>query len=100
MRVDVILKYLCLVKSRSIAKALCERELVLIDGKPVRPAGKVKPGELITIRFRRQTVTIELIDVPRKQLSKTAAVDYYRNVGIAPAKDDFDEDLYGPYDVE
>lgn len=80
MRVDLTLKYLCLVKSRSIAKALCEKRLVLVDGSPARPSTRVSAGGRITVHFRGRTLTIELLDVPHKQLSKTAAVDYYRRV--------------------
>lgn len=80
MRVDLTLKYLCLVKSRSIAKSLCERRLVLVDGEPARPAARVGVGSRITVHLRRRTHTIELLDIPRKQLSKTAAVDYYLRV--------------------
>jgi ribosomal 50S subunit-recycling heat shock protein len=86
MRIDLALKYLCLVKSRSIAKALCDNDLVLVDGEPVRPACRVDAGRRITVHFRRSTLTIELLDVPRKQLSKSAAVAYYRRVETPPAE--------------
>ena len=80
MRIDLTLKYLCLVKSRSIAKTLCEREAVLVNGKTVRPSAAVPEGARITIRFARNTKTIELLEIPEKQLSKSAALDYYRLV--------------------
>lgn len=80
MRVDLTLKYLCLVKSRSIAKSLCEKGFVLVDGRTVRPSAKAVPGNRITVRFRRRTLTFELLASPGKQLSKSAAVDYYRPV--------------------
>jgi len=80
VRIDLTLKYLCLVKSRSIAKTLCEREAVLVNGKTVRPSAAVPEGARITIHFARNARTIELLRVPEKQLSKTAALDYYRLV--------------------
>jgi ribosomal 50S subunit-recycling heat shock protein len=80
MRIDLVLKYLCLVKSRSIAKALCDGGRVLVDGKAARPSVNVAEGAHVTVVFRRRAVTVELVQVPRKQLSKTAAVDYYRPV--------------------
>ena len=99
MRVDLILKYLCLVKSRSMAKILCDRQLVLVDGRPVRPAASVAAGSQITIHFRKRTLSLELLDIPRKQLSKTAALDYYRPVDTPSttsrpeAGDPLDQDL-------
>jgi ribosomal 50S subunit-recycling heat shock protein len=80
MRIDLTLKYLCLVKSRSVAKALCEKDLVLVDGRPVRPAARAPAGSRVTILLRKRTISIELLEIPRKQLSKSAAVDYYRPV--------------------
>jgi ribosomal 50S subunit-recycling heat shock protein len=100
MRIDVVLKYLCLVKSRSIAKTLCEKRLVLVDGQPVRPAAQATAGRRVTIRFPKRSVTIELLDIPRKQLSKVAAVDYYRRVETpssdAPAEIEEDAFEHGP----
>jgi ribosomal 50S subunit-recycling heat shock protein len=84
MRIDLALKSLCLVKTRSIAKSLCEHGRILIDGRPVRPSHRVEAGQRITIRFRARTVTVELMQVPPKQLSKAAAVDYYRRVETPP----------------
>jgi ribosomal 50S subunit-recycling heat shock protein len=103
MRIDLTLKYLCLVKSRSIAKSLCERRLVLVDGKPARPATRVGVGSRVTVHLRSRTYTIELLDIPRKQLSKTAAVDYYLRVETpqtdarpgGDAEDDWDSDAPG-----
>lgn len=84
MRIDLALKHLCLVKSRSMAKSLCDGHKVLIDGKAVRASHRVNAGERITIHFRARTVTAELLEIPRKQLSKSAAVDYYRPVETPP----------------
>jgi ribosomal 50S subunit-recycling heat shock protein len=80
MRIDLALKHLCLVKSRSAAKVLCDGHKVLINGDAVRASRRVSAGERITIHFRARTLTIELLETPRKQLSKSAAVDYYRPV--------------------
>ena len=52
MRVDLILKYLCLVKSRSIAKTLCEKHLVLINGEPARPSARVGAGSVVIDSIR------------------------------------------------
>jgi ribosomal 50S subunit-recycling heat shock protein len=80
MRIDLALKNLCLVKSRSAAKSLCDNRKVVIDGNAVRASHRVSAGVRITIHFRARTLTVELLELPRKQLSKSAAVDYYRPV--------------------
>jgi ribosomal 50S subunit-recycling heat shock protein len=84
MRVDLVLKYLCLVKSRSVAKALCGRQRVLVDGEPVRPSARLSAGRRVTVQFSQRNLTFELVEVPQKQLSKSAAVDYYRPVETPP----------------
>ena len=104
MRVDLTLKYLCLVKSRSIAKALCEKGLVLVDGRPTRPAARAAAGSRVTILLRKRTISIELLDIPGKQLSKSTAVDYYRPVETPRAdahprlEGGTDQDLNGFFD--
>lgn len=86
MRIDVVLKFLCLVKSRSIAKTLCENDRVLIGSRSVRPSQHVAAGQRVTIHYRARTVTIELLEIPQKQLSKSSAVDYYRRADT-PSED-------------
>mgnify|MGYP001555877126 CR=1 FL=1 len=98
MRIDLTLKYLCLVKSRSLAKTLCEREAVLVDGNTVRPAASVQPGARVTLHFASRSRTIEILTVPEKQLSKSAAVDYYRPIETPreDARPDDEDDFFGP----
>ena len=95
MRIDLTLKYLCLVKTRSIAKTLCDDGRVRVDGDSVRPSQRVAENCRITIHYRAGTVTVELLQLPQKQLSKSAAVDYYRRVETprmdAPEKADGDD---------
>ncbi len=80
MRIDLVLKYLCLVKSRSAAKNLCENDRILADGRPVRPAASVRVGERVTIHFAERTVTVRILEIPGNQLSKSAALAYYQLV--------------------
>lgn len=85
-RLDLSLKYLCLVKSRSLAKSLCDAGHVLVNGEPARSSARVRPEDRLTVQFRGRTVTVVLIDVPEKQLSKAAAPDYYRGVDTPPSE--------------
>ena len=83
-RVDLTLKHLCLAKSRSMAKTLCDAGRVIINGAAARASGKVSPGDRVTIQFHGRTVTVEVADVPEKQLSKAAAPAYYRAIETPP----------------
>ncbi len=85
MRIDLLLKHLCLAKSRSIVKGWCERELVTINGRTARASSSVQPGDRVSIRYATRTLTIELRGVPAKQVSRSEATDYYVEVGSTGA---------------
>lgn len=91
MRIDLVLKYLCLVKSRSLAKTLCDRGRVLIDGEPARPSADIHDGARVSLLLPRRTLTVEISRVPEKQLSKAKALDYYRRVETPPGDVAFEE---------
>ncbi|MEE9271248.1 MAG: S4 domain-containing protein [Candidatus Krumholzibacteria bacterium] len=77
MRIDLALKYLCLAKSRSGVKTLCERSAITVNTRPAKASSTIHVGDRISIGSPSGTLTIQLLDVPRKQLSKTLAPSYY-----------------------
>ena len=81
MRIDLTLKYLCLAKSRSSVRALCDKQALTLNDKPAKPSSTVRPDDQITIDLPAGTLTIRLISVPEKQLSKAVAHTYYGIVG-------------------
>ena len=80
MRIDLLLKYLCLVKSRSAAKSLCEKGGVLIGERAVRPSAAVKEGDRLTIVKGSETLEIKVLRIPDRQLSRAFAPDYYERI--------------------
>jgi ribosomal 50S subunit-recycling heat shock protein len=80
VRVDLALKYLCLAKSRSAVKTLCDEQAVWVNGRPVKPSGIVHVGDTVRIPTAGGLLTITLLMVPEKQLSKATAPTYYRVV--------------------
>jgi ribosomal 50S subunit-recycling heat shock protein len=93
MRIDLLLKYLCLVKSRSIAKSLCDKGAVRIFERPVRPSNQVRVNDHITLDTRGGTLVVEIQEIPNKQLSRTLAPTYYRRIAWTP-KSDLDADFW------
>jgi len=81
MRIDLVLKYLCIAKSRSFVKTMCDRGAVEIGGKAVKSSAAVRDGDRITLRYPTKTVTIEIVTVPTKPQSKAKAPDFYREIG-------------------
>ena len=84
LRIDVLLHRLCLTRSRSEAKAACDAGAVLADGSVARPSREVQPGPVITIRFPRRTLEIELDQLPGKSTSRKMARELYRVVRDEP----------------
>lgn len=77
MRVDLALKYLCLVKSRSSVRHLCEDGALRINDRPVKPSTTLRSGDRVTIRSPHRTLTIEILGVPERQLSRSVSAGYY-----------------------
>lgn len=93
MRVDLALKYLCLVKSRSSVKQLCDDGAVVVNGHPAKPSASLRTGDRISIGFSRRTLTIELLVVPEKQLSKAVARTYYRTISDTGSESGSDDEF-------
>lgn len=90
MRVDLVLKYLCLARSRSLAKHLCDDGRVTINGVATRASSRVTTNDRLHIRFDRSQLDIELLRVPNRQLSKAVAPEFYRviaNKSLEPGRD-------------
>ena len=81
MRIDLVLKYLCIAKSRSFVKSMCDRGAVEMGGRAVKSSAAVREGDRVTLRYPTRTVTIEIVTVPTRQVSKPNAPEYYREVG-------------------
>jgi ribosomal 50S subunit-recycling heat shock protein len=78
MRIDLALKYLCLARSRSNVKQLCDDFAVLLNGRAARPSATLHDNDRVTIERRSGRTTYTILRVPDKQLSKAVAREYYR----------------------
>ncbi|NIM19311.1 MAG: hypothetical protein GTO51_02920 [Candidatus Latescibacteria bacterium] len=93
MRIDLLLKYLCLVKSRSIAKSLCENGAIRIGVRRARPSSAVREGDRLTLELRGGSLLIEVLEIPKKQLSRSAAPQYYQRIEWTP-RSTMDEEFW------
>ena len=80
MRIDSLLKALCLVKTRSLARKGCETGNVRINGAVVKPSREAAEGDIIEIRKPGHSLVIELLETPAGQVSKKDAPGHYRVV--------------------
>jgi ribosome-associated heat shock protein Hsp15 len=80
VRVDQLLHWLCLVKSRSLVARACRAGRVQVNGATVRPAKEIRAGDRILISDPRlrHVREVELLALPVRQLSRREAPEYYR----------------------
>src|ERR1043166_2177619 len=88
MRIDLWLKYVCLVKHRGDATEMCKGGHVKLNGARVKPAATVRDGDVIEMylgeRFRRVVISV----VPQAQAAKELARTMY--VDETPAQEKVD----------
>lgn len=77
MRVDMLLNKLCFVKTRSIAKNACDKNLVKINGKAAKASTELKGGEEIDFSLSGFRTIFTLKDIPAGNVSKKDAPEFY-----------------------
>ena len=78
MRVDLALKRLLLVKSRTEGKEACDVGAVAVTGKRVKASAEVAVGDRIQLDYAHRTLEIELVADIGKNVSRTDAKPLYR----------------------
>ncbi len=89
MRIDQLLNKLCLVKTRSIAKKACDKGLVKINCKTIKASTLVNDNDLIEYQIYGFINHIKIISVPKGNVSKKNALEFYEI--ISREKIDLDE---------
>src|ERR1043165_2165151 len=92
MRIDLWLKYVCLVKHRADATEMCKGGHVKLNGQRVKPAATVREGDAIEMylgeRFRRVVVSVVPASQAAKERARTLYVDEtpaQQKVGVVTA---------------
>ncbi|HEX6537102.1 MAG TPA: S4 domain-containing protein [Gemmatimonadaceae bacterium] len=78
MRVDLALKRLLLVKSRTEGKEACDVGAVHVNGKPAKASAEVQPGDRLRIDYAQRTLEVELLGEIGKNVSRAQAKTLYR----------------------
>ncbi|OQY26342.1 MAG: hypothetical protein B6244_13885 [Candidatus Cloacimonetes bacterium 4572_55] len=81
MRLDKFLQVSRLIKQRSLAKEACEKKRVFIDGDPAKASREIMIGQKIKIRYAKKLLEVELVEIPRGNVSKKKVSDLYRVIG-------------------
>ncbi|MBD3161315.1 MAG: hypothetical protein GF346_03855 [Candidatus Eisenbacteria bacterium] len=80
VRLDALLHALCLFKTRSQANRACADGRVWLNGTIARASRSVRPGDRIRWRdpIGRVEQEVEILEVPRRQVSRAAAREMVR----------------------
>ena len=77
MRVDLFLKRSRIIKQREAAKKACDRGMVSISGKPVKPGHHVAARDIVVVEWPHRRLEFEVMDVPGGNVSKEKAQSLY-----------------------
>jgi len=78
VRVDLALKRLLLVRSRSEGKEACDVGAVYINGKPAKASAEVRIGDRVRVDYAHRTLEVELLGEIGKNVSRAQARTLYR----------------------
>ncbi len=76
MRIDKFLKVSRILKRRSVAASACGSSRVSVGGKPVKPAYRVKIGDVVTVEFGNRKLVFEVKSLNEKASKEEAATLY------------------------
>lgn len=82
---DLALKRLLLVKSRTEGKEACDVGAVSINGKPAKASAEVRVGDRLRVDYARRTLEVELLGEIGKNVSRADAAALYRVIRDEPA---------------
>jgi ribosomal 50S subunit-recycling heat shock protein len=86
VRIDKFLKLSRLVKRREVAREMTEVGAVRLNGRTVKPAAEVKPGDRIEIAFPRRMLTVEVNSADEREIKR--GVDAASIIGEAGVGED------------
>ena len=79
MRLDKYLKVSRLIKRRTVANDACDADRITVNGRRAKASYDVKVGDLITVTFGTNTLTVRVLDI-RETTKKTESVGLYEVV--------------------
>ena len=63
MRLDKYLKLTRLIKRRTVAKELADREIFKVNGRIAKPSSNLKIGDILELSLGRHVLTVEVLNI-------------------------------------
>jgi len=77
MRIDLYLKKVLILKKREEAKLMCDKDLVKLNGRYIKPSKTVNAGDVIEIETAKGIQRIRVLKIPEGNIDKNEIVLYY-----------------------
>lgn len=76
MRLNKFLKTSRVIKRRTLAKEVCDRGQVEINGRVAKAGAEIRPGDILSVHFGNKTLKIEVVSIQENVPAKLAAGMY------------------------
>jgi len=80
VRVDQFLKRTLLLKQRAVAKKLCDKQYVKINGQYTKPSRQVAVGDVIEIETAIGVRQYRVLVIPSGNVKKSDRDQYYEEI--------------------
>lgn len=87
MRLDKFLKVSRVIKRRTLAKEVCNRGQVAVNGRTAKAGAEVKPGDTVMIGFGSRNLKLRILAVRENVPAKMAAELYEILEDTRPVRD-------------
>jgi len=77
MRLDQFLKASRIIKRRTVAKAVCDDDRVLVNDSPSKAGEEIHEGDIIRLRLKSKILTCQILTVPVRNVSVSEASSLY-----------------------
>ena len=77
MRIDDYLSTVGIIKRRTVAKELGTSGLLEVNGRRVKPAYEINPGDVVRVKGSRP-ILVEVLAVPTRSVPKSDRETYFR----------------------
>ncbi len=77
MRLDKFLKVSRLVKRRTVANSISDLGRVFVNGNIAKPAKQLKVGDIISIEYANNTISVKVIEIPTGNIPAQMAQTLY-----------------------
>ena len=76
MRIDKFLKVSRILKRRTLAQQACEKGKVIVNGKDVKPAHRIKVGDEVELQFTGGSLKFRILQI-KETVKKDEAHSLY-----------------------